>query len=234
MTDALEPIPSRPAGLTETVYARIREAIVTSRIAPGEQVTEAKLAERLGVSKTPVREALVRLAHVGFVEPEGRRGLRVPVPSAESIRSAYEVRAALETQTARLAAQRRTDDEAAEITRLAEASRASAEAADLAGFRAHDQRLHAAIAAASGNRPLAHLVTDYLDLVTTLRRRDAPEVDNSSECAAQHVRIAAAIAAHAPDDAERHMRAHLAKVQAMVEAGLGARGEEETPTPSGA
>lgn len=224
---ALDPIPRRPASLTETVYARVREAIVTSRIPPGAQVTEAGLADELGVSKTPVREALVRLAHIGLVEPETRRGMRVVRPSVHAIRDAYEVRTALEAQTVRLAAQRREDAEAEEITRLARASLEAVEAGDRAGFVSYDQQFHLAIAGASGNRQLRILVADYIDLANTLRRRDVPEAGDSLECAREHVLIAEAIAERNVETAHRRLREHLTNVQYMVEDGF-ARASEST------
>ncbi|MBK1783871.1 GntR family transcriptional regulator [Prauserella cavernicola] len=221
----MEPIPERPQRLTETVYARIREAIVTSEIPPGAPATEAGLAERLAVSKTPVREALVRLAYVGFVVPEGRRGLYVVSPSLESIRSAYEVRIALEAQAVRLAAVRRTDQQATDIARIARESLDAVEAGDRPAFRARDREFHLAVADAAQNQRLANVVTDYVDLANTLRRRDVPQVDNSRECAGHHVRIADAIAVHDPDVAERTLKVHLSKVQQLVEDGFRQTGQ---------
>ncbi|MEQ3553474.1 GntR family transcriptional regulator [Pseudonocardia nematodicida] len=216
----MQPIPERPQRLTETVYTRIREAIVASELSPGAAVTEAGLAEQLAVSKTPVREALVRLAYVGFVVPEGRRGLNVVSPSLESIRSAYEVRIALEAQAVRLAAERRTEAEADEVARLAQESLDAVGQGDRPAFRALDRTFHLAIASATHNPRLANVVADYVDLANTLRRRDAPQVDNSRECAGHHVRIAEAVTVHDPDAAERTLRLHLSKVQALVEDGF--------------
>ena len=67
----------RPDSLTDAVYEAIRRGIIDRRLAPGSPVTEAALAEQLGVSKTPVREALLRLKDIGVIEPNGKRGGRV-------------------------------------------------------------------------------------------------------------------------------------------------------------
>lgn len=222
----LDPIPARLTSLTETVYERIRTAIVTRQIPPGEQVTEAGLGVQLAVSKTPVREALVRLAYIGFVEPGPRRGLRVVTPSLPAIRAAYEVRAGLEAQSVRLASLRRGDSEAGDIANLAQSSFDAVRDGDVTAFRELDRRFHLAIADAAGNARLGSLVRDYVDLVATLRLRDVPQVDNSLECAQHHVSIAAAITERTPDAAEQRLREHLSKVQSLVEAGFSRRNAE--------
>jgi DNA-binding GntR family transcriptional regulator len=96
----------RPDSLTDAVYEAIRRGIIDRRLAPGNPVTEAALAEQLGVSKTPVREALLRLKDIGVIEPNGRRGGRVVQLSELSVRRAYEVRDALEPYAAGRAAER--------------------------------------------------------------------------------------------------------------------------------
>ena len=97
---------SKPESLTDVVYEAIRDAIINRVLGPGSRVTEAGLAAQLGVSKTPVREALLKLRQVGLIEPVGRRGGRIALPSRTSIRHAYETREALESHAARLAAER--------------------------------------------------------------------------------------------------------------------------------
>src|SRR3954464_1071179 len=96
----------RPDSLTDAVYEAIRRGIIDRRLPPGGPVTEAALAAQLGVSKTPVREALLRLKDAGVIEPNGRRGGRVVQRSEAAIRRAYEVREALESYAAGRAAER--------------------------------------------------------------------------------------------------------------------------------
>ena len=91
-----------------SVYDQVREFVLRNVLGPGEPLTETALAERLGVSRTPIREALKRLEQDGLVERHGR-GVRVRVRSPEEILEIYEVRVALEAAAARGAALRRTD-----------------------------------------------------------------------------------------------------------------------------
>ena len=132
----------KPESLTDVVYEKIRDAIINRVIPPGSRVTEAALAEQLNVSKTPVREALLKLRQIGLIEPTGRRGGRVTLPSRSSIQHAYEARQALESFAAEIVAERGSD---ADVTLIGEAARrclAAAEAGDLQGFRRWDLAFH--------------------------------------------------------------------------------------------
>ena len=90
----------RASNLVDLVFEQVRAAILDKSLAPGLRVTEAGLAKHLNVSKTPVREALLRLRQIGLIEDDGRRGGRVIAPSQIAIEHAFEVREALEAFTA--------------------------------------------------------------------------------------------------------------------------------------
>jgi DNA-binding GntR family transcriptional regulator len=212
----LEPVEVRRDSLTSQVHDAIRDAIVSKALPPGIRLSEAALAEQLGVSKTPVREALVRLAAVGLVENEGVRGTRVVTPSRERIRHAYEVRGGHEFIAARLAASQATGREADELQRAAEQSVVRAEAGDAPGFRECDALFHRGIARAAANPLLLQLVENSFSLTWALRNRDVPVTGDSIECAHQHVSISRAIAAHEGVQASTEMLAHIEKVMNMV------------------
>lgn len=218
----------KPESLTEVVYETIRDAIINRVIAPGARLTEAALAEQLNVSKTPVREALLKLRQIGLVEPSGRRGGRVTLPSRGLIQNAYETRRALESSAAEIVAQRGSDADIELIGASAARCLAAAEAGDLAGFRRWDLRFHEQIAEATGNPRLSQLVNDSFAVVMALRRRDVPQAEGSVACAQAHVRIAKAIARRDPDGALKAMREHVHQVERYVLASL----EEESPVPA--
>lgn len=90
-----------PAQLERRVYERLRDEIISGQLRPGDQLVEARLAGELGVSKTPVREALIRLQRDGLVQIEPYRGARVLEPSVEDIRELLELRELLECHVAR-------------------------------------------------------------------------------------------------------------------------------------
>jgi DNA-binding GntR family transcriptional regulator len=215
-TDGTVVLDSKPESLTTVVYDAIRDAIINRALAPGSRVTEAGLAAQLGVSKTPVREALLKLRQVGLIEPAGRRGGRIALPSRTSIRHAYETREALESYAARLAAERAGDSDLEQISVTARTCLACAQDGDLSGFRAWDGQFHQAVAAATANPQLIELIENALALVVTLRRRDVPHAEASVACAKAHVEIARAIEAGDAETAARTMQAHVRQVEGYV------------------
>jgi GntR family transcriptional regulator, rspAB operon transcriptional repressor len=213
-------LPTRPESLSDVVYETIRDAIVQRTIAPGARVTETGLATQLNVSKTPVREALLKLREIGLIEPAGARGGRVVLPSPIAIRNAYEARLALETFAAQTAARRGSADDKARIEAIAQTCLEHAEAGDLEGFKTYDSQFHEAIVRATGNPRLVSMVADTVALVTALRHRDVPRAQISLECAQAHVGIAAAITAGEDDAAASRMAEHLRHVEACVLASM--------------
>ncbi|MFL5859476.1 MAG: GntR family transcriptional regulator [Solirubrobacteraceae bacterium] len=210
----------KPESLTEVVYETIREAIINRLIPPGSRLTEAALADQLNVSKTPVREALLKLRQIGLVEPTGRRGGRVTLPSRGSIQHAYEARRGLESFAAEIVAERGGKADIKLIRDAASLCLAAAEAGDFTGFRHWDMRFHEKIGEATGNPRLSELLNDSFALVMALRRRDVPRAELSVACARAHIRIARAIARRDPDAAGKAMREHVHQVEGYVLASL--------------
>jgi DNA-binding GntR family transcriptional regulator len=213
---SLEPIDSKPEPLAEIVFGIIRDAIVRKDLQPGSRISEARLAAQLNVSKTPAREALLRLEGIGLVVPDGMT-TRVPrLPSAENIQHAFEVRGLLEGFTARRAAAHADPAAHGELRRLAEESLRRAEVGDGEGFRTLDQELHAFIARAAGNDQLERLAGNAYILVWALRRRDTPSIGYQVGCAQEHLRIVEAITDRDAARAETEMTSHIDKSRRFV------------------
>jgi DNA-binding GntR family transcriptional regulator len=210
------PVTQRPESLALTVYSTIRQSIIDGVLPAGMRVTEAGLAKHLGVSKTPVREALLRLKEIGLIEGDGVMNGRIIVPSVEQTRDAYEVREALETKSAQLAAERGDRALLLAARREAERTVVAAEQRDDVAYRAADEAFHGIIARASGNARLARLIDDTNALITTLRQRDLPGVEASPLCANQHMRISDALLARNADGAVQLMREHVRHVATEV------------------
>ena len=214
----------RPDSLTYSVYEAIKQAIVDGRLPANTRVTEAALARQLVVSKTPVREALLRLKEIGLIEAEGPKAGRIVSPSYNRMRDVYEVREALEATSARVAAERGDRTLLLAVKRKAEATVAAAEADDVPGYQRADEAFHRTFAKAGGNERLAQLIDDANVLVGVFRQRDTPELGASLLCAQRHVMIAdAALAGHA-DDAFRVMAQHVREVRDAVLAPLSGGG----------
>lgn len=224
----LQRLSRRPESISQLVYDAIRDGIVDKTLPPGSSVSEAGLARSLDVSKTPVREALLRLRECDLVEADGNRGLRVVLPSRERITHAYETRRALEPEASALAAERATNAQRAQLRDTAERSVESAEAGSPQDFSRLDREFHHAIAEAAASPRLERLAKDALLLTRVLRARDVPISGDSVKCAQEHVSIADAIAqgdgALADELATGHVRHVLSNVLAafaVTEAGQG-------------
>ena len=212
----------RPDNLTDLVFAAIRRRLVEASLPPGSSVSEAMLSKDLQVSKTPVREALLQLRHIGLVESTGR-GLRVVVPTARVIRDVFEMRAGLEAAAARYAAERATREQKAELVELAQASVEVAE--DFEAFREADTTFHLAIAAAADNVMLHKAVEDAVVLTQVLRQRDVHLERDFGPDGKEHVRIARALKSGDGATAADRLSGHILRIMEQL---LLAFTEEET------
>ena len=203
----------QPDSLSVRVFESIQTAIKNKSLPPGRRVTEANLAAQLNVSKTPVREAFIKMRQIGLIEPDGRRAWRVVQLTRKRIDDACEVREALEVSAARAAAERAAPERRAEISEAAERSLAAARAGNKDLFRRLDDQFHRAIADATENARLISLIGDTLLLIATLRQRDLPHKQASIECAQAHVAIAATIASGNISAAGEAMRGHVQQVK---------------------
>jgi DNA-binding GntR family transcriptional regulator len=159
------------SSLVDAAYRVLRQRILDNVYPPGHQALEQALAEELGISRTPLREALIRLQKEGLVEVVPRHGVRVLPVSPEDMKQIYEILAALESLAAELAAKRKPS--AAELAPLEQASRDMARALkadDLESWAEADERFHRHLVELSGNRLLAETVLNFWDRAHRVRR----------------------------------------------------------------
>jgi DNA-binding GntR family transcriptional regulator len=145
------------------VVAELRSAIVNRRFKPGERLVEGRLAEELGISRIPVREAIRALASEGLVEIADRRGASVTRLSPQEARETIELRALLEGQNARLAARRRDAQVQKRITTVLEKGNAAVQAGRFDQLAGLNQQFHEELALAGRNTVLAELLTRLRD-----------------------------------------------------------------------
>lgn len=136
---------------SDIAYARLRERIVDLRLPPGALVDEQSLAAEVGLGRTPVHEALARLAGDQLVNVMPRRGLMIAPISIESVRAIFEAREAIECGDAYFAAQHASDAELAELRRLIETAEAARVDSDPMRFLDDDQHIHRYLAATVHN-----------------------------------------------------------------------------------
>ena len=187
----LQPL-AAPKTLATHTRTAVLAAIGDGRLEPGGRYSVAQLAEQLGVSRTPVREALLVLEREGRVRFERNRGVRILAPTAHDIAEVFELRLLLEVPTTASSAAR-VDLE--ELTSAFEAMAAAADAGDEPAFMDSDERFHAAILDASGNRRLVAAVAQLRDAVrgrgasTVGRSRALPEILGEHEAILEALRV---------------------------------------------
>jgi DNA-binding GntR family transcriptional regulator len=206
----------RPRSLTDVVYETIHAAIVGRVMAPGEALSEPDVAERLGVSKTPVREAFLRLRASGLLEPDGARGVRVVRFSLEKLDHAYELREAVEPFMAARCAERAGGAMRRQVSEAAARSLAEARAGEQERFRSADVSFHAAIASTIANPRMTEAVGAARALIAALSDRDVPHAEAAVMCGEDHVRIATAIERGQAERASAEMASHVRRVRDLV------------------
>ena len=200
------------ASLVDSAYQQIRQRILDNVWPPGHRALEQEVALALGMSRTPVREAIMRLRNEGLVEVIPRHGLRVLPVSPTDMREIYQILTALECMAAELLAQRKPTD--AELKPLVDASKAmdkALKADDLDAWAAADERFHAHFIELAGNRQLQATVLNYWDRahrarMFTLRLRPKP-VNSTKE----HMQMVEHLRAGDAEGAGRVTRAHRAR-----------------------
>lgn len=190
----------------DRAYRALKDKILRNILSPGQQMLEQEAAEELAMSRTPVREAMVRLAQEGFVEIRPRHGMRVLPISPDDMAEIFAILTGLESIAAQTVAARRPSP--AEIAPL-DAAVADMEEAlerdDLEAWASADRAFHTALVKLAGNRRLETVVFGFWDQahrvrMATLRLRPKPTASNDDH--------AALIAAIVVGDAERARRIH--------------------------
>jgi DNA-binding GntR family transcriptional regulator len=201
--------------LIDSVYAHIRDLILTNVLRPGQKLVDRDLAEQLGVSRTPVREALGRLAMMGLVEARSRRGYYVKQYTAEEMTDLYKFRKILEVSAARLAAINADASQMQEFEAiLIKSEELAANPSNHAKTVALDLELHELIARASGNKSLHQAIKALMDKVMCfiwVDWVDSRTADPVTIAAAHHEHkgLIESILARDPDGAAQHLSTHI-------------------------
>jgi DNA-binding GntR family transcriptional regulator len=190
--------------LADKAYHEIRELIVSLELAPGAVIDERNLIESLGIGRTPVREALRRLAHERLVEVYPRRGMFVTGVDVRQLARLSEVRAVLEPEAARLAAERATEDDRAELDELLdELDAGGSELMEL------DERIHRAVYRAAHNDLLEATLEQYYALALRIWMLALERTQDLEEAVEAHRDLVEAIRYGDGERAAQTMRDHV-------------------------
>lgn len=217
----MEDIPSgpfsveRPASLGDQAFEALRAAIVNGTFRAGTRLTENGIAKRLNISKTPIREALLRLEAINLLVRE-RDGLYVPFTTPTLLDDAYQLRLALEPYAAILAGQNARKIDLERLANYAERTFDAAEQQNSAAFRMNDISFHKLIGKISGNRLLSDQINDVIDLIDIIRFRETTLTSVSLQCAKEHMRIVDYLAVKNSKRASTELKQHIEGVHKRV------------------
>lgn len=210
MKNKLEPIrldSYKP--LRELVCENLIDAINKGILSPGERLMEIQIAEEMGVSRTPVREAIRKLELEGFVVMIPRRGTYVANISIKDINEVYEIRSALDILAGGLAAERINDEEIEKMRELLVLIEKYAEEDNLSKVIEIDSKFHDILYTASRNERLVNIISNLREQITVIRGKSMNYPGRLADTLNEHKEIVESIATRNVDRAEEAVRVHL-------------------------
>lgn len=209
--------PLRNAGSADQVFRRLKEDILHLALFPGHALSEPELALRFGTSRTPVREALIRLADEGLVEVMPKSGTRVSRIPLAALPEAILVRKALEETTTRLAAEKATGSGLTRLEACILRQEELAETADFEAFHAADEDFHATIAEIAGFPGIWTLVERAKMHVDRYRRLTLPEAGRMARVVREHRLVLEALKRHDSHEGAAAMAAHIGGLEISLD-----------------
>ncbi len=211
--------------IRDRVYQRLKEAILTGKFAPGERLLETELADEMGVSRTPVREAVRRLEREGLVVWRPFRGAEVVGIPYDVVEQLFQVREALECLAVRLAVARVDSGTAVVLRSIVERMEAAVSMGDYVQANALHRNFHLELARASGNAPLVRVLEDIQDHINLSQATARSGPARFEQLTTEHLEIIRALAAGDAVRAESLVSEHIRRGLAATLAELSQAGE---------
>ncbi len=228
MEETVDNLESRTPDVTlgDAITQRLREQIITGEFAPGAKLSEPELAQRFGIGRGSLREALHRLEGMRLVERRPRVGARVAALGQRELIDLYTIREALEGMACRLAADLMPDEDIADTRRLLDGHSEEPDTWTLSRDPGAEGILdfHFRIVQGSGNRELALMINDLSHRVRRYRYRSRRIRERPQRGLREHHQILDAIEARDGELAEMLMRRHIRSARRSIEAALGDEG----------
>jgi GntR family transcriptional regulator, rspAB operon transcriptional repressor len=199
----------RTATASSKIYSDLRSELVSLQRTPGEPVSEAEIALSYGVSRTPVREAILKLSDEGLLDIFPQSGIFVSRIPIAALPEAIIIRRALEATTARLAAERAASSQILVLHSILERQREANAVRDNGAFHRADEMFHATIAEVAGYPGIWALIQQVKVHVDRYRLLTLPDQGHVAQVIAEHAAILAAIETHDPAGARTAMEFHL-------------------------
>lgn len=195
--------------LRDMVFDVLMNAIMRGQLSPGERLLEVQLAEEMGVSRTPVREAIRRLELEGFVVMLPRKGAYVAGLSIDDVENVYEIRTALETLAVRLAAQRMVDEDYRLLDELVERMQATWQEGDVDAWVKLDANFHELLYRFSRNDRLVQLMSNVMEQISRYRILSLANVEVRHNSLAEHQEVISALRLRDSEEAAAAAARHI-------------------------
>ncbi len=213
---AVETLAPPRANLAEQVYATLKAELHDFLWVAGDRFSETEIGQRLGVSRTPVREALFRLRNEGFLGVESKSGWFVKPIDFARLDMLYDLRVVLESAAIQKLAQRQQDPPALEALKAAWLVPAGERLADPRAVGALDEAFHASLVAATGNEEMARVHQEVTDRIRIVRRLDFTRPDRVDATYQEHAKILRAVIQRKADPALLLIKTHIEQSKAEV------------------
>jgi len=212
---SLDTVPAR-ANLAEQVYAELKGQLHDFRLVPGDRFSEAEIGARLGVSRTPVREALFRLRNEGVLDVESKSGWFVRPIDFAKLEQLYDLRVILETASVARLCSRSEDSPALDELKSIWLVPAAERLADGREVGALDEQFHATLVRAAGNDEIARVHWDVTERIRIVRRLDFTRGDRIEATYTEHAKILRNVIQRKADQAQLLLRTHIEQSKAEV------------------
>jgi len=208
-------VDKRRSNLSDTVYRQLKDDIFDFALLPGERFSENEIASRLGVSRTPVREALYKLQREGYIDVAPNSGWNVRPFDFAVFEDLYDLRTVLELAAAKRACMAEQVPELEALKRVwaVPAAKRLSEPRKVAQL---DERFHATLVATAGNREMARVHHDITERIRIIRRLDFTERERIRHTYDEHAAIVRALLARSYREAKLLLTAHIASSKAEV------------------
>ncbi len=201
-------VKTAPATLADRAYEHVKQLIFDFALMPGDRCSESELAQRLGISRTPLRQAMQRLEREGFVQVVAKIGWQVAPLDFDIFDELYDLRVLIECHAAEhlaAAESRLALHPLAELWQVPAAERLT----DPQAVGAMDEQFHGQLVLASGNREMARVHREISERIRIIRRLDFTQPARIEATYDEHARILRAITRRRGDEAQRLLRAHI-------------------------
>jgi DNA-binding GntR family transcriptional regulator len=209
------PAPARNK-LAEQVYAELKAQMHRFSLVPGDRFSEADVGQRLGVSRTPVREALFRLRNEGLLDVESHSGWFVRPIDFARLDQLYDLRVVLELASLRQLCAQASSQPALEDLKAVWLVSSSERLADGAAVGALDEAFHASLVRAAGNEEIARVHWDVTERIRIIRRLDFTRADRIEATYSEHAKILRCVMQRKADQAQLLLRSHIEQSKAEV------------------